>query len=665
MQIMPFSPLKNMRVATKMYLAFASLLVLLLLLFGTNYLGLKATVNGFEHIANASEVARQLGEIDRKVVELQKQVSVFTLTRNSTNAQRIRQMGAELEASIEKAASFAQSERARYQFKQMQKNIATYLEYFDSVQDERQIRSQLVEQSLLQNAEQVRTGLVRLADNADDDGPQQIAARQVAATLAIAQNNALQYLNDPDAVVADEALRLFKLAAEQIDALLANEFQAADPQQTKTLAALQAQAGQLEPNFLRTVQATRGYLYLVNVVMAGEAAEFSYHSQTLQRQSAVELSQVTAATTERTDQSLRITTLLSAAAVVLGILITMSLVNTIIEPISAITNTFRKLTHQEPVQAIPGLDRGDEIGEMAQAAELLRDQSAHTASLLATTETLARDLELKAQELQKNNEDLDAFAYVASHDLKSPLRAISNVSQWVMEDAADVLPEQSREHLNILRDRVRRMESLLDDLLAYSRVTRSSAKFSLVNVEHMLNEVQQTIDWPKDMTLHLGDNLPELETEPVTLCRAFMNLMTNAVKYRSQDEPQLTITCQEVTDTAGQEFYEFAFADNGIGIAKQYHDTVFQMFKRLHLNSEIEGTGMGLALVEKIVKSNGGTLRLESEEGQGATFLFTWPKTMTPPPSDAIDPNTPPASNQLAAAASSAAAHNTATTSVS
>lgn len=661
MQITSFSPLKNMRVATKMYLAFASLLVLLLLLFSVNYFGLKATVYNFQRITEASEVAVLLSDIDRKVVNLQKEVSVFALTRNSTNAERIHRMGEELETAIASAASLAQSEQSRHQFEQMQNNIATYLEYFASVQDERQIRSQLVEQSLLQNAEQVRLKLNQLASKQAEGGPKLNATRQAMATLANAQNSALQYLSDPDSTVADQALGLYKDTAEQIDALLAGEYLTANQAEIEALHTLQADAEQLEPSFLRTVQATRAYLYLVNVVMAGEAAEFSYHSKTLQRQSAAELAQITTATTERTDQSLRLSTLLSAAAVVLGILITMSLVNTIIEPITAITNTFRKLTHQQPVQAIPGLDRGDEIGEMAQAAELLRDQSAHTAALLAQTETLARDLELKAQELQKNNDDLDAFAYVASHDLKSPLRAISNVSQWVMEDAADVLPEQSREHLNILRDRVRRMESLLDDLLAYSRVNRSSAKLSLVNVEHMLNEVQQTIDWPQNMTLHLGDNLPVLETEPVTLCRAFMNLMTNAVKYRTQDEPQLTITCQEVTNAAGQEFYEFAFADNGIGIAEKYHDTVFQMFKRLHLNSEIEGTGMGLALVDKIVKSNGGTMRLESEEGQGATFLFTWPKTMTPPQDAADDIVEQPTSSQLAAEAISAAACDTAT----
>jgi len=628
MQVSPFSPLKNMRVATKMYLAFASLLVLLVLLFGVNYIGLKATADDFQHITDASEVARQLGEIDRKVVNLQKQVSIFTLTRNSSNASHIRRMGAELEASIETASKRAVGDRSQHQFDQMQKNISTYLEYFESVQDERQIRTQLVEESLLHNAEQVRAGLAILAGKTTDNGPEHIAARQATATLAIAQNNALQYLNDPDSTVADEALRMFKLAAEQIDALSVGEYETADQQDLETLAMLQAKAEQLEPSFLRTVQATRAYLYLVNVVMAGEAAEFSHHSETLQRQSATQLTQITNATTARTDQSLRLTTLLSAAAVVLGILITMSLVNTIIDPISAITATFRKLTHHEPVQAIPGLDRRDEIGEMAQAAELLRDQSAHTEALLKQTETLARDLEVKAEQLQKNNEDLDAFAYVASHDLKSPLRAISNVSQWIIEDAADVLPEQSREHLNVLRNRVRRMECLLDDLLAYSRVSRSAAKLSMVDVGHMLNEVQQTIDWPKNMTLHLGKNLPTLETEPITLCRVFMNLMTNAVKYRGEEEPQLTINVKDVVGTGGQEFYEFEFADNGIGIDEQYHETVFQMFKRLHLNSEIEGTGMGLSLVEKIIKSNGGTIWLESAEGQGATFHFTWPKTM-------------------------------------
>lgn len=622
------SLLKNLRLATKIYLVFAALLALFLILFGVNYLGLHATVDNFQQFTKASQTARQLGEIDRDVIDLQKQVSIYALTRNSANAPRIRNLGNELNVSITDAMEFASSDNDSYRLNQMRQNLSTYLENFETVVEERQIRSQLVEDALLRNATDVRATLESIARESSTESKDRQTARRALAILALAQSGALEFLNDPDSAVADNALRAFKRAATEIGQLESIESLSAGEENITDLASLQQTAADLEPSFLRTVQATRAYLYLVNVVMAGEAAEFAHHSHQLQQESAQQLSQIASDTTARTNQTHCLTTMLSSVAVVLGVLITMGLAKTIIDPISAITTTFRKLLEREPVDSIPGLDRNDEIGEMARAAQLLRDQSYQTEVLLQQTENLARDLEVKAEQLQKNNDDLDSFAYVASHDLKSPLRAISNVSQWIVEDAADVLPEKSREHLNVLRARVRRMETLLDDLLDYSRVSRAAEETSEVNVATMLQEVKQTIEWPKNVALHLGDNLPIFETQATSLSRVFMNLMTNSVKYRGDNDPQITITCQETQGTDGKEFYEFTVADNGIGIAEKYHATVFQMFKRLHLNSEIDGTGMGLALVEKMVKSYGGTIWLESSEGQGAIFRFTWPQLM-------------------------------------
>ena len=240
--------------------------------------------------------------------------------------------------------------------------------------------------------------------------------------------------------------------------------------------------------------------------------------------------------------------------------------------------------------------------------------------------------------LQKANEDLDSFAYIASHDLKSPLRAIENISKWISEDAADVLPEKSREHFEMLQARVRRMETLLNDLLDYSRAGRVGEDLKQVDVATMVHDIRAAIDWPAEMELVLSDDLPKFETAAATLQRVFLNLMTNAVKYRQGPRPRLEISSRLLGD-----FVEFTASDNGMGIAPQYHETVFQMFKRLHNNSDIEGTGMGLALIKKIVESHGGEISLESREGAGSTFRFTWPLKIKARPKATADPPAQPA----------------------
>ncbi|QDT10872.1 PAS domain S-box protein [Planctomycetes bacterium K23_9] len=225
-----------------------------------------------------------------------------------------------------------------------------------------------------------------------------------------------------------------------------------------------------------------------------------------------------------------------------------------------------------------------------------------------------------ANELERANEDLEQFAYIASHDLKQPLRGIDNLAKWITSDSGDSLPAVAQRHLDKLRGRVVRMERLLDDLLAYSRVGRQPSEKETVDTRHLIEEVADLLAAPLDFRIECEGSMPVFETQRVPLEQVFRNLIGNAIKHGDRVDGCVTVSAKTVDS-----FIEFSIADNGPGIAAEYHDRVFRMFHTLRPRDEVEASGMGLALVKKEVELRDGSVTLQSEPGHGAVFRFTWP----------------------------------------
>ena len=224
-------------------------------------------------------------------------------------------------------------------------------------------------------------------------------------------------------------------------------------------------------------------------------------------------------------------------------------------------------------------------------------------------------------QLEKRNQELDRFAYVASHDLKAPLRAINNLSHWIEEDLADKLDEESQHHMNLMRGRVSRMENLINGLLAYSRVGRMQYESCLVSVRQLLADIIDSLDPPPKFTIEIKDEMPTFVTELVPLQQVFSNLISNAIQHSDSNDGKITISVRERAN-----FYEFAVTDNGKGIAPEYHEKIFTIFQTLEARDTKESTGIGLSIVKKAVESQGGRVVVESEVGAGTTFRFTWNK---------------------------------------
>ncbi len=226
-----------------------------------------------------------------------------------------------------------------------------------------------------------------------------------------------------------------------------------------------------------------------------------------------------------------------------------------------------------------------------------------------------------AKELERSNKELDQFAYVTSHDLKAPLRAISNLTSWIEEDLGENLQKEVKEKMELLKNRVKRMENLINAILEYSRVGRIKGTIEKVNLNLMIRDIIEFISPPASFEIFIQENMPSFETEKIRLEQVFANLISNAIKHHNKERGKIEITYKDL-----ENFYEFTVKDDGPGIAPEYHEKIFEIFQTLQARDKFESTGIGLTLVKKIVEAQGGKVYLISEEGKGSSFVFTWPK---------------------------------------
>lgn len=232
----------------------------------------------------------------------------------------------------------------------------------------------------------------------------------------------------------------------------------------------------------------------------------------------------------------------------------------------------------------------------------------------------------KIQELQRSNRDLDDFAYIASHDLRSPLRGIESLAGWVIEDAAEQLPTESRDHLEKLIGRIKFMQSLLSNLLAYSRVGRVSERVQSVDTQKMVVEISNMLSKPEKMTV-IAKDLPTIDTLQTPLETCLRNLIDNAIKHHDRDDGVVTVTSRQEKDNV-----YFEVADDGPGIPKRSLERVFKIFQTLQpRQNSTSGSGVGLSIIKKTIETYGGSISVASTVGQGATFTLRVPKEIEMP----------------------------------
>ncbi|MBP9151410.1 MAG: PAS domain S-box protein, partial [Flavobacteriales bacterium] len=234
---------------------------------------------------------------------------------------------------------------------------------------------------------------------------------------------------------------------------------------------------------------------------------------------------------------------------------------------------------------------------------------------------LEQRVEQRTRELEKTNKELENFAYITSHDLKAPLRAIGSLSDWLYADYADVMDDEGREHLKLLKSRVERMYDLIDGILSYSRVGRKDGELTRMDFNEVVDGVLELVEVPEHIQVKVTGKLPVLQMHRTHPIQLFENLISNAIKYCDKEKGTLEIGVEEISG-----FWKFHVRDNGVGIDEKYHDKVFEIFQTLNTRDEVESTGVGLTIVKKIIEHAGGDIWVDSEPSKGSTFYFTLPK---------------------------------------
>lgn len=267
-------------------------------------------------------------------------------------------------------------------------------------------------------------------------------------------------------------------------------------------------------------------------------------------------------------------------------------------------------------------EQGEPIRMMGIAKEITERKLAE-----ATLQAQARKLsQMNIQLVQittlvnQRNQELDQFTHIVSHDLKAPLRAISNLSEWIEEDLANQVPPETKQNLDLLRSRVARMEALINGLLEYARIGYHDTSDEPIALNEMLIEIVDLLAIPPEFLIHIPPNLPTVSANRLLLSQVFTNLISNAVKHHDRPNGQIEITAQVQTQD-----YKFTVSDDGPGIASENQSRVFDIFRTLGSQNRKDSTGIGLAIIKKIIERIGGKIYIESESGQGTSFIFTWP----------------------------------------
>jgi len=227
------------------------------------------------------------------------------------------------------------------------------------------------------------------------------------------------------------------------------------------------------------------------------------------------------------------------------------------------------------------------------------------------------------QRIMQSNEELNEFAHFISHDLRAPLRGIHSLATLLLKGQNTAKSSEDKEILNLMIYSVERMHNLIENLLEYARTGKTKDPIVDSPLADILDEIQSLLNPPDAITISYDRDLPSLTGQRTLITQVFQNLISNAIKYNDKEAGSIDI-CFEADD----DHYHIAVKDNGPGIAPKYHKKIFGLFERLETDQNVESTGVGLALVKKITEQHGGRVSIESEFGQGSTFIVSWPTSI-------------------------------------
>jgi signal transduction histidine kinase len=599
----------------RIYLGFLSICLILVLLAGVGLWGIWKIKAFSETFHQLNEQADLLIDIDRQTTAIQREAIRFMNEgRPSIGRKAIDGMSAlrkELDQAVEKEGSDPDLEAI---LKRVRSHLVVYESTFEKAVQEKLLNDQLIRRELPSIAADLEARLTGLHGDFPDSCP--------LVPLLRARNYLYAYFTELDSRLAREAFS----ELDSLDAAILR-LETGPPGQSleekrlarETLSFYRERAS-------RAIQATRGYLYLINVVMSGEVSEIIYKTRHLRESGELRKTALESEMSAQIDRITLLILLISSLAVVGGTAYALVIARQITDPLTRITRTFLQLSEGKDVADIPGSHRGDEIGDLAQSANVFNRQNIRTRELLEQTNQLARELRDKSEALERSNSELEQFVYTVSHDLKSPIITSMGFITMIRDLAREGRTEEAFSKIDRLERANQRMGALVNDLLELSRVGRTEIETQRLDsgdLLHRLEDLMRPVLETGGFKLYLKGDFPDVEANESRFMEIFENLVSNALKYGAATDGQenrVEIDCQTFP---GDGCHTFRVRDFGPGIPTEFQEKIFSLFARL--DKAGEGTGIGLTITRKLARLYGGDVRAASPDGPGALFIVLFP----------------------------------------
>ncbi len=603
----------------RILLGFLFVCLLIFLSSWLNYYNSKANLRNLELLNNETSIEQQFVAIKQDVLLLHNTVQRYTFSGYESALNQINQLDKNIGLKIEFLLPKIKNKEIREKIDRITSALNRYKKTLEKVVKERKLSSEQRERSLHDDHDRLVDWLKKLNT---------ILKKEMIETDSHVLKNTLNdfllveldisnYFAHLDTPSLDQALiRIDHI----LDNLKREHKKSSNLQFSKILTDGWNMFSIYRNSLIRSVQTTRGYLFLVNVVLAGEASELIFITQSLIDE-LIKLTETRKkAIYKDTKESQATIFTMSFLILFIGIFLSIIISQSISRPISSITKAFNDLIKGQPIAKVPGRHLKDELGDLARSAEMFKQKSEENQKLLLATQKMTKELESKRKELSRSNDELEQFVYTVSHDLKSPLVTSSGFINVIESLFRQGEFQKGVSKFNFIKEANERMSLLITDLLELSRVGRLDLEKENVDLNSFFEEftkIHHSRLKSKDMELIIPSNSPTLWANYSRLLQVFENLLSNSIKYRRKE-----IACKVwIRVKKEKDKVSFEFEDNGIGINERYYKKIFNLFYRI--DNTTNGTGIGLAIIKKIVSNHGGEIRVKSTEGEGTQFQFS------------------------------------------
>jgi len=624
---------KGWSVSAKISLGFSIVLVLHISIAVLSHYGMTQSQEDLNTYGQLHDEVDRFYEIDRAVAALQRNVLLFAFTGYEGPEQRAVELQDELDRLL---ADAAQSEHLGdiQDIQAMQAHLKAHREIFSAVEADRAKRRKLVNEDLQSHVEEFQRAIVELLENPSS----RQLAEEADTAFTTAQLNVLKFVNGPDSLHFREAKSQLTNTHEYLRHLKEN----ADPQVRRAAGTSMDAVDKYENAAIQMVQATRGYLHLVNVVLSGESVEFRRLAGEIRQEQTEHVSQL-AARMEKDNQHFQAASnVFSVITIVLGIIAAWLIGRDVVPPLNAIADTFDGLAKGKNIEAIPALDRQDELGRLAVAAQIFKDKAAETERLLNLAETSQQKLNSVNHELAKQSalaekmaEDATAatlakseFLANMSHEIRTPMTAILGFAETLTESTQG---EETQQAIETIQRNGNHLLAIINDILDLSKVESgkltveriSTCPYTLVNEVISLVQVKADGAGLKLSSAFRGQIPKTIDTDPTRLRQILINVLGNAIKFTEVGGVALNTELVRYRDRA---ILQFDIIDSGIGMSHEQISRLFQPFSQADssMTRRFGGTGLGLTISKRLAVMLGGDLVVShSQMGEGTSFRLT------------------------------------------